>query len=158
MYIYREKANFFTMEGTATHTHTTHRPPQNKQHTSTPPSLYSPPLPPLTPFLSLCPVLGEELPKSDTWEFNGGQTVRHRWEHSHLTVGMWATAAICQGPAQAEPFADEMLKVRTDVRRYDREREGEGDFRRSKEGACGPLRPSARDPPRPSPSPTRCSR
>ena len=44
----------------------------------------------------------------------GNGVIRPRTEHSHLTVGMWACAAIGAGGAQAaEPFSDELLKFYT---------------------------------------------
>lgn len=34
---------------------------------------------------------GEPLSKTDMWDFDGYRRQRHRFEHSHLTTGMWAT-------------------------------------------------------------------
>lgn len=54
---------------------------------------------------------GDPLSKTDMWEFDGGRRQRHRFEHSHLTVGMWATTAFAvNGSAGAEPYAQELLK------------------------------------------------
>lgn len=51
------------------------------------------------------------------WLFNGEQTSRHRYEHSHLTTGMWATTAIAAGGVDsAEGFSQELLKVSQSVR------------------------------------------
>lgn len=47
---------------------------------------------------------------TDEFELGNGVT-RQRTEHSHLTIGMWATAAMgAGGPQAAEPFSDELLK------------------------------------------------
>ena len=55
---------------------------------------------------------GEPVSKTDMWEFDGGQRSRHRFEHSHLTVGMWATAAFAAvGGKGAKSYSDELLKV-----------------------------------------------
>lgn len=47
-----------------------------------------------------------------TGEFElGSGVIRPRTEHSHLTVAMWATAAMgAGGPQAAEPFSEELLK------------------------------------------------
>jgi hypothetical protein len=53
---------------------------------------------------------GALLPASDTFKLGNG-VVRPRLEHSELTVGMWATAAMgAGGPECAEPFSRELLK------------------------------------------------
>ncbi|MDR0330887.1 MAG: T9SS type A sorting domain-containing protein, partial [Chitinispirillales bacterium] len=56
---------------------------------------------------------GNLLPAEDT-EILGGAVLnieRTRREHSHLTVGMWAAAAMASGgPALAESYSDELLK------------------------------------------------
>jgi len=53
---------------------------------------------------------GVEVPRSDIWtELNGGITQRSRNEHSHLTIAMWATAAVGVGDtAAAEAFSREL--------------------------------------------------
>jgi len=54
---------------------------------------------------------GDVVPSTDTWTFNGGNTVRHRNEHSPLTIGMWATVAMAVGTdAQRKAMSDEMQK------------------------------------------------
>jgi len=58
---------------------------------------------------------GELLPAEDRWmEFNGEKdttTWRYRREHSHLTIGMWATAAMAVGEkADRIAFSEEMGK------------------------------------------------
>lgn len=58
---------------------------------------------------------GELLPADDKWkEFNdqnNSETWRYRREHSHLTVGMWATAAMAVGEsADRIAFSEEMAK------------------------------------------------
>ena len=58
---------------------------------------------------------GELLPAEDKWkEFNDSKnesTWRYRREHSHLTIGMWATAAIAVGEAADRiAFSEEMAK------------------------------------------------
>ena len=58
---------------------------------------------------------GELLPAEDKWmEFNGekdASTWRYRREHSHLTIGMWATAAMAVGEkADRIAFSEEMGK------------------------------------------------
>ncbi len=58
---------------------------------------------------------GELLPADDKWtEFNdqnNSETWRYRTEHSHLTVGMWATAAMAVGEAADRiAFSEEMAK------------------------------------------------
>ena len=35
---------------------------------------------------------GNVVPQEDTWTFDGGRRSRHRYEHSHLTIGQWACA------------------------------------------------------------------
>ncbi|MDR2584540.1 MAG: hypothetical protein LBC75_13770 [Fibromonadaceae bacterium] len=53
---------------------------------------------------------GNLLPSGDT-ETLGTNVVRKRQEHSHLTVGMWAAAAMGSGgPTLAESYSDELLK------------------------------------------------
>ena len=50
---------------------------------------------------------------TDTFQLGNGVT-RNRTEHSHLTVGMWSTAAMGSGGAEkAEPFSVELLKFYT---------------------------------------------
>ncbi|MFW5812846.1 MAG: glycosyl hydrolase family 8 [Fibrobacterota bacterium] len=52
---------------------------------------------------------GTTLPLTDTFELGNGE-MRPRWEHSHLTVGMWACAAMGSGgPEAAEPFSEKLL-------------------------------------------------
>jgi len=58
---------------------------------------------------------GTVVPKTDIWAFNGRTgkelTTRTRYEHSPLTIGMWAIAAMAVGtPADQESFSDEMKK------------------------------------------------
>ena len=58
---------------------------------------------------------GELLPADDKWtEFNNSKdtsTWRYRREHSHLTIGMWATAAMAVGEkADRIEFSEEMGK------------------------------------------------
>lgn len=58
---------------------------------------------------------GELLPAEDKWaEFNdqnNSETWRYRSEHSHLTIGMWATAAMAVGEASDRiAFSEEMGK------------------------------------------------
>ena len=58
---------------------------------------------------------GELLPAEDKWkEFNDSKnesTWRYRREHSHLTIGMWATAAMAVGEASDRiAFSEEMAK------------------------------------------------
>lgn len=58
---------------------------------------------------------GELLPAEDKWkEFNDSNnesTWRYRREHSHLTIGMWATAAMAVGEASDRiAFSEEMAK------------------------------------------------
>ena len=58
---------------------------------------------------------GELLPADDKWtEFNNSKdtsTWRYRREHSHLTIGMWATAAMAVGEkADRIAFSEEMGK------------------------------------------------
>ncbi len=58
---------------------------------------------------------GELLPAEDKWkEFNDANnesTWRYRREHSHLTIGMWATAAMAVGEASDRiAFSEEMAK------------------------------------------------
>lgn len=38
---------------------------------------------------------GEPVSKTDMWDFDGYRRQRHRFEHSHLTTGMWATTGAC---------------------------------------------------------------
>ena len=57
---------------------------------------------------------GELLPEGDIWtDFNDSEnknTWRYRREHSHLTVGMWATAAVAVGKsADRIDFSQEMM-------------------------------------------------
>ena len=59
--------------------------------------------------------LGELLPAEDIWmDFNNSKdstTWRYRREHSHLTVGMWATAAVAVGEsADRIAFSEELGK------------------------------------------------
>ncbi|MBN2718994.1 MAG: hypothetical protein JXX14_24315, partial [Deltaproteobacteria bacterium] len=53
---------------------------------------------------------GSQVPKSDIWEdLNGGTISRSRNEHSHLTIGMWAAAAIGAGDMDAaEAFSRQL--------------------------------------------------
>lgn len=58
---------------------------------------------------------GELLPEKDIWtDFNDNKnpdTWRYRREHSHLTIGMWATAAVAVGEsADRIAFSEEMGK------------------------------------------------
>jgi hypothetical protein len=54
---------------------------------------------------------GDAVPKTDIWDFDGGARHRHRFEHSHLTMGMWCTTAMgSAGPKGAEAYSDELLK------------------------------------------------
>jgi len=57
---------------------------------------------------------GQPLPEKDTEILGDGKSVkieRTRREHSHLTVGMWAAAAMGSGgAATAEIYSDELLK------------------------------------------------
>lgn len=54
---------------------------------------------------------GTVIPIADTWTFNGGKTTRKRNEHSPLTIGMWATAAMAVGTAaEKEALSAEMQK------------------------------------------------
>jgi endo-1,4-beta-D-glucanase Y len=57
---------------------------------------------------------GKRLPDEDTEILGDGKNVkieRTRREHSHLTVGMWAAAAMgAGGPAIAESYSEELLK------------------------------------------------
>lgn len=58
---------------------------------------------------------GELLPATDVWkEFNDSKnkdTWRYRREHSHLTIGMWATAAMAVGESSDRiAFSEEMGK------------------------------------------------
>lgn len=47
---------------------------------------------------------------TDTFRLGNGE-LRNRTEHSHLTIGMWACAAMAAGgPDSAEAFSDELLK------------------------------------------------
>ena len=60
-------------------------------------------------------LLGELLPKEDIWkEFNdqnNEETWRYRREHSHLTIGMWSTAATAVGSDEDKiSFTNEMAK------------------------------------------------
>lgn len=60
-------------------------------------------------------LLGELLPKEDIWkEFNdqnNEETWRYRREHSHLTIGMWSTAATAVGTDEDKiDFTNEMAK------------------------------------------------
>jgi endo-1,4-beta-D-glucanase Y len=49
-------------------------------------------------------------PVPETFEL-GNKVTRPRSEHSHLTVGMWAGAALAAaGPVGAQPFAEELMK------------------------------------------------
>ncbi|NLE00913.1 MAG: hypothetical protein GX640_13685, partial [Fibrobacter sp.] len=53
---------------------------------------------------------GSFLPDTDSFVL-GNEVERPRSEHSHLTIGMWACAAIAAGtPELAESFSDELLK------------------------------------------------
>ncbi|MBN2527877.1 MAG: hypothetical protein JXR76_15920 [Deltaproteobacteria bacterium] len=53
---------------------------------------------------------GEQVPKSDMWnDLAGGTISRSRNEHSHLTIGMWAAAAMGMGDMNAaEAFSREL--------------------------------------------------
>jgi hypothetical protein len=56
---------------------------------------------------------GNLLPEEDTEQLGGDELniIRKRREHSHLTVGMWAAAAMASGGAAlAEGYSDELLK------------------------------------------------
>lgn len=55
---------------------------------------------------------GDPLPYDSIWtEMNAGNTPRRRREHSHLTIGMWATAAMAVGTQQQkEAFSAELAK------------------------------------------------
>jgi endo-1,4-beta-D-glucanase Y len=56
---------------------------------------------------------GSQLPAADTFTLGNGVR-RFRSEHSHLTVGMWATAAIAsKGIAAADSFSDELMRFYT---------------------------------------------
>jgi hypothetical protein len=51
---------------------------------------------------------------TDTFKLGNG-VIRNRSEHSHLTIGMWACAAMAGGgPDSAEAFSDELLKFYED--------------------------------------------
>lgn len=53
---------------------------------------------------------GNVVPESDSFTL-GNNVTRPRAEHSHLTIGMWACAAIAVGDAElAQAFSDELLK------------------------------------------------
>lgn len=56
---------------------------------------------------------GAALPDTDPFVFNGGKISRPRAEHSHLTTGMWACAAMSQGLDKASPWARELLSFHT---------------------------------------------
>ncbi len=52
---------------------------------------------------------GNTLPVTDEFELGNGVT-RKRTEYSHLTLGMWACAAMASGgPEAAEPFSEKLL-------------------------------------------------
>lgn len=53
---------------------------------------------------------GSQVPLDDVWtDYNGGNSQRFRNEHSHMTIGMWATAAMGgQDPVAAEAFSREL--------------------------------------------------
>lgn len=58
---------------------------------------------------------GELLPAEDIWtDFNNSKdtsTWRYRREHSHLTIGMWATAAVAVGKSEDRiAFSEELAK------------------------------------------------
>ncbi|MDG5814604.1 glycosyl hydrolase family 8 [Chitinispirillales bacterium ANBcel5] len=55
---------------------------------------------------------GSLLPEEDTFILANNDTLqRPRREHSHLTLGMWATAAMGSGgPEAAEPFSERLLE------------------------------------------------
>lgn len=55
---------------------------------------------------------GSLLPAEDVWgALNGGTITRHRREHSHLTIGMWMTAAAAVGTTEDRAsFSMEMAK------------------------------------------------
>ena len=55
---------------------------------------------------------GALLPESDVWkDLNGGKISRNRREHSHLTTGMWATAALAVGSDEDKiSFSTELAK------------------------------------------------
>jgi len=58
-------------------------------------------------------IKGDLLPEDDTeiLAIGDGDIERKRREHSHLTVGMWAAAAMASGgPDLAESYSDELLK------------------------------------------------
>jgi hypothetical protein len=85
------------------HTNTTNPPsnPPSKQtnkqtHTQTSPLVSSPnqPIPPFPPPTAHTHT-GEPVSKTDMWDFDGYRRQRHRFEHSHLTTGMWATTGAC---------------------------------------------------------------
>uniref|UniRef100_I2CQP6 Glycoside hydrolase family 8 n=1 Tax=Nannochloropsis gaditana (strain CCMP526) TaxID=1093141 RepID=I2CQP6_NANGC len=53
---------------------------------------------------------GEPVPMTDFWDFDNNQRRRHRFEHSHLTMGMWATTGfVAAGPKESKPYSDELL-------------------------------------------------
>lgn len=53
---------------------------------------------------------GNVVPEIDSFTL-GNEVTRPRAEHSHLTIGMWACAAIAVGEADlAQAFSDELLK------------------------------------------------
>lgn len=55
---------------------------------------------------------GNLVPAEDIWDtWNDGATPRPRQEHSHLTIGMWATAAVAAGSDDdLKSFSTEMAK------------------------------------------------
>lgn len=53
---------------------------------------------------------GEPVSMNDYWDFDNYRRKRHRFEHSHLTTGMWATAGfVAAGPKKAKPYSDELI-------------------------------------------------
>lgn len=63
---------------------------------------------------------GSLLPEEDVWEdMLGGTITRHRREHSHLTIGMWMTAAAAVGTKEDRAaFSMEMSKFYEDDADY----------------------------------------
>lgn len=53
---------------------------------------------------------GELIPQQDVWEFDGGQKTRHRYEHSHLTVGMWACVPYALSLQDTVDYVEELLR------------------------------------------------
>ena len=58
---------------------------------------------------------GNVVSAADTFTFNGTASKRPRFEHSHLTIGMWAAAAMGAGTAaERDSLSSEMSKYYTD--------------------------------------------